>query len=96
MDANANTAVEKRPQGRPPLPIDQKRWPLRIFPRIALIRRFEEAGEKMGYTSEQLVSIFGPQVLERGLDALEHDQITDFPNDGTNQDHAVTYATISE
>ena len=95
MRTTANNTVEKRPQGRPPLPIDEKRLPLRFYPKIALIRRFEEAGRERGYTTEQLITNFGEVVIERGLDSLEHDQTLPAQY-GTNLDHAVTYPTIQE
>lgn len=91
MQTTTNTPAQKRPMGRPPIPFDVKKSPLRLFLKNALIRRFEQAAPNFLTVHSE----FAEMVIERGLDSLEHDQT--LPSQyGTNLDHAITYSQLSE
>ncbi len=84
--------VQKRTVGRPPIPFDLKIGKLNLNVPNGLIRRFEMSApsHELAYTR------FAELVIERGLEALEHDQTANFPIDGTQVDHAITYSQLSE
>jgi len=90
--SDTTNIMPKRGVGRPPIPFDEKVSPLRVFIKNGLIRRLESVAPSF----ETAHSDFAEKVIERGLDALEHDQTSDFPSDGTNLDHAVTYPMPQE
>jgi hypothetical protein len=72
MNETASANPIRRSTGRPPLPFKKKIGKLNLYVTNGLIDRFESAAPSF----ELAYSKFAEMVIERGLDALEHDQTT--------------------